>query len=61
MNKRSSDGSGSCKVYGVANTAEVTNIVLVIDTGDGGDLLGKREGGVKDETEIFSRRNCRIG
>ena len=42
VNKRGSDGGGSCKVYGRAITTNVTNVV-VAGTGDG-DLLGKREG-----------------
>ena len=38
MNKRGSDGRGSCIVYGVANMAEFTNVV-VTDTGNGGDWI----------------------
>ena len=54
MNKRNSNDRDSCKVYGVANMAKVTNVVVTY-TGDG-NLIEKGEGGVKDETEIFSRR-----
>ena len=43
MKNRGSDGRGSCKVYGLANTAEVT-IVVMTGSGDEGDLNGKREG-----------------
>ena len=40
----------------MANTAAVTNVAAT-GTGDGGDLLEKREGVDIDETEVSSRRS----
>ena len=52
MNKRCSDGRGSCKVHGESNTTEVADVVV---TGIGDvNFLGKREGRVKDEIEILA-------
>ena len=56
MNKRGSDGRGSCKVYGMANTVKVTNMVVTV-SGNGGDLFEKRQSEVKYKTEIFNRRS----
>ena len=46
-------GRNGCRV---TNT---TDVVKVVATGaeHGEDLLGKREGAIKDVTEIFSRRS----
>ena len=55
MNKRGGNREGSGKdrkVYGGTDTAEVAN--MTVTGSGGGDLLGKRDGRVKDEAEIFS-------
>ena len=59
MNKRGSDGRGSCKVYGVTDMMEVVNVV-VTGTGDGGDLLEKEVVESKMKSRFLAEGVCKI-
>ena len=60
VNKGNGDSIGDGKVKSMTDTTEVTYVVIACAR-KGGNLFGKREVRVKDESEVTSRRSGRNG